>query len=214
MKVVAYNASPRKDWNTSKLLKSALEGASSKGADTELINLYDLDYRGCTSCFACKLKDGKNYGKCAMKDDLTPLLQNFGDADGVIFGSPIYFGNVTGMLRCFLERLWFPYLIYTKEKQRSLFTGKLNTLFIYTMNAPEEAVKKMHLEESLSSNERLSKMLFQGDARSYFSTETLQFKDYSKYVSDMFDVEQRLKRHEEVFPIDLENVYQLGAELI
>ena len=74
MKVIAINGSPRKKWNTATLLEKALEGAASEGAETELIHLYDLNFKGCTSCFACKLKDGKSYGKCAMKDELTPVL--------------------------------------------------------------------------------------------------------------------------------------------
>jgi multimeric flavodoxin WrbA len=48
MKVMAFNGSPRKkDWNTLTLLKNALKGASSRGAKTELIHLYDLKYSGC-----------------------------------------------------------------------------------------------------------------------------------------------------------------------
>ncbi|MDQ0205205.1 flavodoxin family protein [Pectinatus haikarae] len=58
MKVLALNGSPRKKWNTAVLLQRALDGAASVGAQTELIHLYDLKYRGCTSCFACKRKDG------------------------------------------------------------------------------------------------------------------------------------------------------------
>ena len=71
MKVIAINGSPRKNWNTATMLEKALEGTASEGAETELIHLYDLNFKGCTSCFACKLKDGKSYGKCAMKDELT-----------------------------------------------------------------------------------------------------------------------------------------------
>ena len=56
MKVIAINASPRRKWNTATLLQSALEGAASQGAETELVHLYDLDFKGCTSCFACKLR--------------------------------------------------------------------------------------------------------------------------------------------------------------
>jgi len=65
MKIIGINGSPRKAWNTAILLNKAMEGAASKGAETELIQLYDLNYKGCTSCFACKIKNGKSYGKCA-----------------------------------------------------------------------------------------------------------------------------------------------------
>jgi Multimeric flavodoxin WrbA len=54
MKIIAFNGSPRKKWNTATLLQKALDGAASKGAETELIHLYDLNYKGCISCFACK----------------------------------------------------------------------------------------------------------------------------------------------------------------
>ena len=49
--VLAINGSPRKMWNTGMLLKKALEGAVSQGADTELVHLYDLDFKGCTELF-------------------------------------------------------------------------------------------------------------------------------------------------------------------
>jgi multimeric flavodoxin WrbA len=49
---MAFNGSPRKKWNTATLLERALEGAGSQGAKTELIHLYDIDYKGCISCFA------------------------------------------------------------------------------------------------------------------------------------------------------------------
>ncbi len=49
MKIIAVNGSPRKSWNTHILLNKALEGAQSVGADTELINLYDLDYKALIS---------------------------------------------------------------------------------------------------------------------------------------------------------------------
>ena len=74
MKVVAFNGSPRKTWNTAQLLEKAMEGLASGGAETTLVHLYDLDFKGCKSCFGCKLKGAKSYGKCAIQDDLTPVL--------------------------------------------------------------------------------------------------------------------------------------------
>jgi multimeric flavodoxin WrbA len=94
MKIIAINGSPRKSKNTATLLKKALEGAEAQGAETELIHLYDLDYKGCISCFACKLKNGKSYGKCAFKDGLTPVLEKAAIADAIILGSPIYFESL------------------------------------------------------------------------------------------------------------------------
>lgn len=83
MKIIAINGSPRKNKNTVTLLNKALEGAKSQGSEIELINLYDLKYRGCISCFACKRKNGE-HGKCAMKDDLTHVLEKLKTADAII----------------------------------------------------------------------------------------------------------------------------------
>ena len=75
-KALFINGSPRKNGNTAQLLKRAMDGAREAGAEVELVNLYDrsLNYKGCMSCFACKLKGGKK-GVCSFKDDLQPILQ-------------------------------------------------------------------------------------------------------------------------------------------
>ena len=99
MKIIALNGSPRKEWNTATLLKKALEGASSQGAATELIHLYDLDYKGCVSCFACKERGGKSYGACVIKDVLKPIFKDIEECDAIIFGSPIYLGSITGQMQ-------------------------------------------------------------------------------------------------------------------
>ena len=70
-----FNASPRKGWNTHKMLEAAKAGAEEAGAVTELVNLYDIKFPGCRSCFACKLKDAKTNGVCAQRDDLSPILE-------------------------------------------------------------------------------------------------------------------------------------------
>ena len=70
-----FNASPRKGWNTHKMLEAAKAGAEEAGAVTELVNLYDIKFPGCKSCFACKLKNAKTGGVCAIRDDLRPILE-------------------------------------------------------------------------------------------------------------------------------------------
>jgi len=207
-KVIAINGSPRKKWNTAMLLEKALEGAASRGADTELVHLYDLEFSGCTSCFACKLKGGKSYGKCAVRDELTPVLDRIADADALILGSPIYFGTVTGEMRCFMERLLFPYLAYTNPPS-SLFGRKIRAAFIYTMNVSEEMMKAHKYSVHTDLNEGILARTF-GHAESFFSFETLQFEDYSKVVFSYCDPEARKERRMTVFPRDLEKAFALG----
>jgi Multimeric flavodoxin WrbA len=141
MKVIAFNGSPRKEWNTATLLKDALGGAASRGAETALVHLYDLDYKGCVSCFSCKLKGGKSYGHCAHKDGLTPILDGIEEADAIIFGSPIYLGDITGEMKSCIERLVYPYLPYVLPPG-TLFPKKIKTAFIFTMGVPEDGMEK------------------------------------------------------------------------
>jgi multimeric flavodoxin WrbA len=212
LKVLAINGSPRKKWNTTTLLQNALEGAASRGAETELVHLYDHSYTGCTSCFACKLKGGKSYGKCAVQDELTPVLEKIPDVDALILGSPIYFGTVTGMMRSFMERLLFPYLVYTNPPT-SLFDKRLPTAFIYTMNIPEQQMKDYHYDVHTDLNENVLTRTF-GHSESFFSNETLQFEDYNKVVFSYFDPEERKERHRTVFPRDCKRTFELGTRLI
>ena len=178
MKILAINGSPRKTWNTATLLNKALEGAASQGAQTELIHLFDLTYKGCISCFACKRKDGISYGKCAYQDDLTPVLEKIDLADAVIFGSPIYFSNVTGALRSLMERMLFQYLVYD-ENYSSLVTKKKPIGLIYTMNIPESALQDWGYDRTFLANENTFTRIF-GSAESLVVTDTYQFSDYSQ----------------------------------
>lgn len=211
MKVIAINGSSRKKWNTATLLEKALEGAASQGAETELVHLYDLDFKGCTSCFACKLKGGKSYGKCAMIDGLTPVLEKLADANAFLLGSPVYFGTVTGEMKSCMERLLFPYLTYTRPPG-SLFARKIPTAFIYTMNVSEELMKEYHYPVHIGLNENLLSRTF-GQAESLCSFETLQFEDYDKVVFSYFDPEERRERRRTVFPEDCRKAFTLGASL-
>jgi multimeric flavodoxin WrbA len=212
LKVVAINGSPRKKWNTATLIKKALEGSESKGAETELINLYDLNFKGCTSCFSCRTKGSKSYGKCAMQDDLTPILKNIEESDALILGSPIYLGTITGEMKSFMERLIFPYLTYTNPPQ-SLFPKKINSMFIFTMGILEEMVEESGYNVHFKTVEHYLEFISES-SELLFSFDTYQFKDYSKVVADRFDADKKAKRREEVFPLDCQKAYDMGIQIV
>lgn len=210
--ILAINGSPRKSWNTATLLTKALEGAAAQGAETELIHLYDLNFRGCISCFSCKRKGGKSYGKCAMNDDLTPILEKVESADAIILGSPIYLGAATGEMRSFMERLAFPYIVYD-ESHSSLFKRKIPTGLIYTMNVTESMMEEWGYDQHFKVNERMLGRIF-GSAESLCVTDTYQFDDYSKYVVSVFDPDKKAARRKEVFPQDCEKAYNMGMRFV
>ena len=85
MRAIAVNGSPRKNWNTDMLLQQALKGAEDAGAQTELIQLSDLTFSGCRSCFACKI-NGAETGRCMWKDDLQSVFDKIFSADAVFMG--------------------------------------------------------------------------------------------------------------------------------
>ncbi len=210
--IIAVNGSPRKQWNTGTLLQKALEGAAAQGAETELIHLYDLNFKGCTSCFACKRKGGKSYGRCAMRDELTPVLSRIADADGLLLGSPIYFFGLTGMMRLFLERLLFQHAVY-ELPSRSLFTKRMGVGMIYTMNISQEQVDARQFSEHLKPVEQALGSLV-GAVQTLYATDTYQFDDYSLYAAERFDPDQKAQRRTEVFPQDCEAAFRLGAGVV
>lgn len=210
-KVIAINGSPRKNGNTAQLLQAALDGASDAGAKTELVHLYDLDYKGCISCFACKRKNGKSFGKCAVKDGLSPILTKILAAKAVLFGSPIYLSDVTGMLRSCLERLIFPVISY--DNFGSYTTGKLNIGFIYTMNVTREMMKEYNYDMLVAWHYQYSDF-FGGRFEYIAANDTLQFDDYGKYAAGGFDEKHKRQVHAEQFPKDLERARSLGESLV
>lgn len=212
MKVLAFNGSPRKTWNTATLLNKALEGAISQGAITELIHLYDLNYKGCISCFACKTRDGKSYGKCPIQDDLAEIFKKVEQADVLILGSPIYWGRISGEMATFLERLLFQYLEYGSTLH-SIFPKKVNTGFIYTMNFTEKMLNDFGMIKPIEFNDFAMRTIF-GASETLLSLDTYQFKDYSKVVAPGFDVKAKDKRRAEVFPIDCQKAFDMGVRLV
>ncbi len=212
LKVIGINGSPRKKWNTATLIKKALEGSESKGAEAELINLYDLNFKGCKSCFSCRTKGSKSYGKCAMNDDLTPILKNIEESDALVLGSPIYLGTITGEMKSFLERLIFPYLTYTNPPQ-SLFPKKINSMFIFTMGIPEEIVEESGYNVHFKTIEHYLEFISES-SELLFSFDTYQFKDYSKVVTDRFDADKKAKRREKVFPLGCQKAFDKGIKIL
>ena len=209
MKVLAINGSPRKKRNTATLLGKAIEGATSQGADTELIHLYDLDFKGCRACYSCKLIGGKSYGKCAARDDLTPILKEVEEVDAIIVGSPIYFGSITGESRSFLERLMYPF--WNLADSSVLPQKRIPTGLIYTMGAPEDQMKERGWDQQLLLIEMVMKMIF-GMSESLFVNDTSPFDDYTKHaISPTVDPQEKARIREEVFPEDCEKAFEMGV---
>ena len=105
MKVVALNASARKDGNTAMLLNAVLSELKNEGMETELIQLGGQTINGCRACYKCVENADRH---CVVKSDmLNDILDKMAVADGILLGSPTYFSDVTANMRAVIERCGF-----------------------------------------------------------------------------------------------------------
>ena len=213
-RIYAINGSPRTNKNTAILLDKALEGARAANPDkvvTERIDLYDLNFTGCRSCFECKRIGGKNYGKCAIKDDLHDVLEKLLTSDGIIIGSPIYYRNITGELHSFYERLFFPYTVYSPHPS-GIEKKYIPTGCIYTMNVTEAEFNRDRYDLYIGLWERFLAGFF-GQPEVMYAFNTYQFDDYTKYVSDYFDEKDKALYRDRHFGTDCDKAYKIGQKM-
>jgi multimeric flavodoxin WrbA len=105
MKVVALNASARKDGNTAMLLNAVLSELKNEGMETELIQVGGQTINGCRACYKCVENADRH---CVVKSDmLNDILDKMAEADGILLGSPTYFSDVTANMRAVIERCGF-----------------------------------------------------------------------------------------------------------
>lgn len=213
MKIMAINGSPRKKNNTATILRKVLDGGASEGSEIKLVNLFEYNFSGCISCFACKRIDSPSFGKCMITDDLKSILHAISISDALIIGSPVYFSQLPGALMNFYERFLFPQFQYDPENY-SLFEQKLETAFVYTMNVPAENMKDYGYPQSFNNYQLLCDRLTGNQSETLFVNNTYQFDDYSKYYMKMFEEEDKRKYRDEHFPMDEINAFNLGARMV
>ena len=206
-RIIAVNAGPRKGWNTDTLITEASKGAESAGATVERFDLFKLEkYTGCVSCFGCKKEKFK--GQCICRDALKPVLDAIRESDGLIIGSPNYLSEMTASFRALYERLIFQNLTYNKENP-CCNAHSIPVLLIMTSNAPDT------MYQQLLNNYQQVLSRFVGPTEVFVSGNTLQLKDYSKtdWPWTLFNPEDKIQRHETVFPEECRAVFEKGAQL-
>jgi len=135
MKVVCLLGSPREKGNSELLVDEVVAPLRERGAEVTTHRLNSLKYRGCQACMACKTSSEA----CVLKDDLTPVLADVRAADVVVFASPVYYGDVTGQMKCFVDRS-FEFLVpefINTDKPSRLAPGK-RSVIVLTQAAAEE----------------------------------------------------------------------------
>lgn len=138
-----------------KLIEAAHEAAMEKGADVEFINIAKLNIKGCLGCTECK-KDQTTF--CCQKDDMAGLYTKLNEADVILLGSPVYFGDITGQNKCFVDRM-YAYLgpagsRLKKGKQEHSVKNSLNKeqllfFILWTLNSFFHKVPKLKSQKDI-----------------------------------------------------------------
>ena len=204
-KIMIIDGGPRKNMNTAAILDKFAEGAREKGVKVETIRLYDFDYKGCRSCMACKIK-GKASNVCKLKDALTPVLEDIANADGLVLGSPIYFGDVTGQMRTFLERLAFPWLSYNDYSITA--PKRMPVLLIETMNGLPER----NNSQGYGSMEACITAAL-GKPEHLIAYNTYQVKNYDFYELAGFSETAKRQWRDEQWGKDLQQAFEAGKNM-
>jgi multimeric flavodoxin WrbA len=102
MKVLLLNGSPRPNGCTARALREMEKVFVAEGVEVEFITVGNKDIRGCIACGSCHRK-----GECVFDDLVNEVAAKFEEADGVVFGSPVYYAHANGTMLCFLDRLFY-----------------------------------------------------------------------------------------------------------
>ncbi len=134
--IVCLTASARTKGNSASLARLLAEEATRRGASVESFNLAHLSFRGCQGCLACK----KTRDTCALQDDLTEVLDLVSRGDVLVLATPIYFGEVAGQLKMFIDRCFSFYLPdYRQNPSPSRLSPGKTLVFIQTQGVDDPA---------------------------------------------------------------------------
>ena len=206
-KIIIIDGGPRKNFNTASMLQKFAEGAMSVSDKIEVktVRLYGLDYKGCMSCMACKIK-GKASNVCKFKDALTPVLEEIAQADGLILGSPIYFGQITGQMQAFLERLAFPWLSYNDYSMTA--PKRMPVVLMETMNG----LPDKNNSQGYGSLEYCIQTAL-GEPEHLIAYNTYQVKNYERFELASVSEEAKRQWRDEHWEQDLQKAFDAGKQM-
>ena len=102
MKVLMINGSPRPDGNTSIALAEMEKTLAEEGVEVETVQVGNKDIRGCIACSKCA-----ELGKCVFDDLVNEVAPKLAEADGLVVGTPVYYGSANATPIAFLDRLFY-----------------------------------------------------------------------------------------------------------
>lgn len=140
---------------------------------------------------------------------MKPVLDRIEEVDAIILGSPVYLGAASSLMRAFMERLVFPYLVYDADFS-TRFKKRIPIGLIYTMSSTVGRMKETGIELIFKIDETVMQRIF-GPTETLLVNDTSLFDDYSRYVATRFDPEAKAKTRREQFPLDCRRAFEMGA---
>lgn len=128
MRVLGISGSPRRDGNTDILVNTALEVLAGEGLQTEFLSLADRPIKPCVACRGCFASETI---RCVQEDPaFVGILEKFAEADGLLIGSPVYFGSATPQIMALLDRVG-----YVARKHPQLLRRKVGAAIVVARRA-------------------------------------------------------------------------------
>ena len=168
MKILVLNGSPRPNGDTARMCYVFIKEAKAKGHDAEIINVCQKNIKGCMACEYCH---GAGNGSCIQKDDMEEIYAQLKDCEMLVLASPIYYHNISGQLKCVIDRFYA--VLYPK--------------------APE-TLKKVAMFLSSGDDDMYegAKFSFDGDFLGYLKLENLGL--YTNHDKNVLDKIRRMAR--------------------
>ncbi len=152
MKVVAFNGSPRKEGNTTTLIKYVLAELEKEGIETEIVQVGGKSIHGCTACTKCYEKRDR---KCLNdKDIVNECIEKMIEADGIILASPTYFADLTPELKALIDRAGF-----VAKANGEIFKRKAGAAVVAVRRAGS-----IHVFDSINHFFTISQMIIPGSS--------------------------------------------------
>lgn len=105
MKILVLNGSPRPAGNTKQMVNAFTAGAQSVGHDVTVFDVCRMNIHGCLACEYCHQKSG---GSCVQDDDMQQIYPYLQEAEMLVLASPMYYHNISGQLKCAIDRFYAP----------------------------------------------------------------------------------------------------------
>lgn len=145
MNIVVLNGSPHSDGNTMAMIKAFEKGAVAKGHTVSILSVCKMNIAGCIGCEYCRHKGN---GSCVQKDDMEQVYQIVDNAEMLILASPVYYNNLTGQLKCVIDRLYATGVPRNLKKCAMILSSRIGEIYEGITMIHKVTLKLLSLEDA------------------------------------------------------------------